>query len=48
MQKWEGYACAKTSPSGKVASHSDDGEGFLAKADGLKAYTPTATVIWLK
>ena len=28
------------SPSGEVASRSDDGEGFLAKADGLKAYAP--------
>ena len=27
-------------PLGEVASRSDDGEGFLAMADGLKAYAP--------
>ena len=45
----KGGACAKEgrlrsaqnlSPSGEVASRSDDGEGFLAKADSLKAYAP--------
>ena len=41
MQKRKGCGLHKNlPPSGEVASRSDDGEGFLAKAEGLKAYTP--------